>query len=216
MNGATLALAVAAGGFAAGDWWAVSRGRHRLEYVCKPAATLALLGTAASLGGAPQPTQTWFVVALALCLVGDVFLMLPERPAGLDWFVPGLGAFLLAHVAFTIGLVTRGVTAERLLLGAALVVVIAGPLAARFVGALRRAGQGRLVAPVLAYLVAISATATTAVGAGNGWAIAGAWLFVASDALIAETRFVGARPGAPVVIMITYYLALAGLVASLH
>jgi uncharacterized membrane protein YhhN len=215
MSGATLALSLAAAGFAVGDWIAVARAHRHLEYVCKPAATLALLATATTLGGAPGATQTWFVLALALCLLGDVFLMLPEGGRH-DWFVPGLGAFLVAHVAFTIGLVASGVTAERLVLGAALVVVIAGPLAARFVGALRRAGQGTLVAPVLAYLVAISATATTAVGAGNGWAIAGAWLFVASDALIAETRFVGARPGAPVVIMITYYLALAGLVASLH
>jgi len=216
MHGATLALAVAAGGFAAGDWWAVSRGRRRVEYVCKPAATLALLGTAASLGGAPQPTQTWFVVALALCLVGDVLLMLPERPAGPDWFVPGLGAFLLAHVAFTVGFATRGVSATGLAVGAALVVGIAGPLAARFVGALRRSGRRELVGPVLAYLVAIGATATTAVGAGDGWGIAGAWLFVASDALIAETRFVREHRGAPVAIMVTYYLALAGLVASLH
>jgi len=216
MNGATLALGLAAGGFAAGDWWAVGRGRPCLEYVCKPAATLALLGAAISLQGAPQPTQTWFVVALGLCLVGDVFLMLPEHPGGPDWFVPGLGAFLLAHVAFTVGFVTRGVTAAGLALGAALVVVIAGPLAVRFVRALRRAGRRELVGPVLAYLVAIGATATTAVGAGDGWGIAGAWLFVASDALIAETRFVGARRGAPVAIMVTYYLALAGLVASLH
>jgi uncharacterized membrane protein YhhN len=215
MNVAALMLGLAAGGFAVGDWWAVARDRRRLEYVCKPAATLALLGAAATLGGAPEPTHTWFVVALALCLVGDVFLMLPEGGAHY-WFVPGLGAFLLAHVAFTVGFAARGVSGDRLAIGAALIVVVAGPLAARFVRALRRAGQGALVGPVLAYLIAIGATATTAVGAGDGWGIAGAWLFVASDALIAETRFVGARRGAPAAIMVTYYLALAGLVASLH
>lgn len=35
-----------------------------------------------------------------LCLIGDVFLMLPA-----DRLVPGLVAFLFAHVAFSISLV---------------------------------------------------------------------------------------------------------------
>jgi len=36
-----------------------------------------------------------------------------------------------------------------------------------------------------------------------------------SDALIAETRFVKARPWQPVGIMVTYHLALTGLVLGL-
>jgi hypothetical protein len=46
-------------------------------------------------------------------------------------------------------------------------------------------------------------------------AAVGGALFFASDALIAETRFVGPRPGAAVAIMVTYHLALAALVLSL-
>jgi hypothetical protein len=38
---------------------------------------------------------------------------------------------------------------------------------------------------------------------------------MASDALIAETRFVGPRKWAPVVIMVTYHLGQAGLTLSL-
>ena len=216
MSAATVAWFAVAGGFAVGDWWAVGRDRRLLEYVCKPGATAALLGAAATLPGAPGATQTWFLVALALCLAGDVFLMLPENAAGHDGFVPGLASFLLAHVAFTLGFLARGVTGGGVALGAALVLVVASPLAVRFVRALRRSARRELVGPVLAYLVAIGATAATAVGAGDGWGIAGAWLFVASAALIAETRFVGTRRGAPVAIMVTYYLAVAGLVASLH
>ena len=215
MDTATVIGGVAAAGFAAGDWWAVARQRRAVEYVCKPAATAALLAVAATLPDAPAPAQACFVVALALCLVGDVCLMLPERPGRRDGFVAGLAAFLLAHVAFAVGFVTRGVTALGVVVGVVVIVAVAGPLAARFVGALRRGGHRDLVVPVLAYLVAISATWVTAVGAGNGWGIAGAGLFVASDALIAETRFVGERRGVPVAIMVTYYLALAALVASL-
>lgn len=216
MSAPTAVFAVAAASFAVGDWWAVARGVRRLEYVCKPAATAALLGVAVTLHGAPTATRVSFLVALALCLVGDVCLMLPADPDGRDQFVPGLAAFLLAHVAFTVGFVTRGVAVTGLLLGAALILVVAVPLTTRFVRALTRADHRELIAPVVAYLVAIGAMATAALGAGDGWGIAGAWLFVASDALIAETRFVAPRWGAPVAIMVTYHLALAALVVSLH
>ena len=40
-------------------------------------------------------------------------------------------------------------------------------------------------------------------------------LFLGSDALIAETRFVAPRAWGPVAVMVTYHLALAGLVLSL-
>jgi uncharacterized membrane protein YhhN len=216
VSATTAVFAVAAAGFAMGDWWAVGRGSRRLEYVCKPAATAALFGVAVTLHGAPAATRVSFLVALTLCLLGDVFLMLPTNADGRDGFVPGLAAFLLAHVAFTVGFVARGVTFDRLVVGAALIVVVAVPLTLRFVGALTRADHRELIVPIMAYLVAIGAMATAAVGAGEGWGIAGAWLFVVSDALIAETRFVTSRRGAPVAIMVTYHLALVGLVVSLH
>ena len=69
-----------------------------------------------------------------------------------------------------------------------------------------------MVAPVVVYMVVISAMAVTAVGAGSPLAIAGAVLFMASDALIAESRFVRERAWHPVTIMVTYHLALTGLV----
>jgi uncharacterized membrane protein YhhN len=57
--------------------------------------------------------------------------------------------------------------------------------------------------------------AASAIASGNPWAIVGALLFVASDSLIAETRFVGPRTGGAVAIMVTYHFAQAGLVLSL-
>ena len=55
----------------------------------------------------------------------------------------------------------------------------------------------------------------TAIGAGGAAAIAGAGLFFVSDAVIGETRFVRPRPWGPVAVIVTYHLALAGLVFSL-
>jgi uncharacterized membrane protein YhhN len=209
------ALLGVAGVFALGDWVAVATASTRLEYLCKPAATAALVGVAATLDAAHGDTRGFFVAALALCLVGDVALMLPARPDGPDGFVPGLGSFLLAQLAFTVGFALHGGSTGEYVLGGALVTVAAAPLAARFVRALLQAKQSVLVGPVLAYLVAIAAMATAAIGGGNTWAIAGAALFLASDSLIAETRFVTEHRGVPVAIMVTYHLALVGLVVSL-
>lgn len=204
-----------AGAFAVGDWVAIATASTRLEYVCKPAATAALIGVAATLDSAHGDTRAVFVVALALCLVGDVCLMLPDRPDGPDWFVPGLGSFLVAQLAFAVGFALHGGATGEYVLGGVLVALAATPLATRFVRALLRAQQSGLVGPVLAYLVAIVAMATAAIGGGNGWAIVGAVLFLASDSLIAETRFVAEHRGVPVAIMVTYHLALVGLVISL-
>jgi len=201
--------------FAVGDWVAIARVSTRLEYVCKPAATAALVGVAATLDAAHGDTRAWFVAGLVLCLAGDVFLMLPARPDGFDGFVPGLGSFLFAQLAFTVGFALHGGSTGEYVLGAVLVTVSAAPLATRFVRALLEAKQAVLVGPVLAYLVAIAAMATSAIGGANAWGIGGATLFLASDSLIAETRFVAEHRGVPVAIMVTYHLALVGLVVSL-
>ena len=192
------------------DWLAVARGLRPLEYVAKPGATLALALVAATLDPAYSDTRTLFVLALLASLAGDVFLMLPS-----DRFVPGLGSFFVAQLLYTVGFALHGGSFVDYAIGAVIVTVLVVPLCRRFVGALRRAGRDKLVAPVLAYMGAIGAMATSAIATGNVFAIVGALFFVASDSLIAETRFVGERPWGKVAIMVTYHLAQAGLVLSL-
>jgi len=84
-------LLVLAAALSAGDWLAVARDDKRLEYVCKPGALAALIGVAVTLDPAHGDVRAWFVLALALSLAGDVFLMLPS-----DRFVAGLASFLPA------------------------------------------------------------------------------------------------------------------------
>jgi len=67
----------------------------------------------------------------------------------------------------------------------------------------------------ISYIAVIAAMAVSAIAGGNAWGIVGALLFVASDSLIAENRFVAPRSWAPLAIMVTYHLALAGLVIGL-
>jgi uncharacterized membrane protein YhhN len=197
-------------GFAIVDWYAVARRRRRLEYVCKPAATLALLATAIALDPVHPTTRVWFCVALVFCALGDVFLMLPR-----DAFVPGLAAFLVAQLCITVGNALVVTSWYALFLAAVVVSVVAVPLAVRYLRALTRSDAEGLALPVLAYMGAITAMVITAAASGVVLAAVGAALFFASDALIAETRFVGPRSGAPVAIMVTYHLALAALVLSL-
>ena len=112
-------------------------------------------------------------MALVFSLAGDVFLLDGDRR-----FIPGLVAFLLAHVAYTIGLIVApdwswvgfGV-------GVAVTVVLATTVGLRIVRAARRS-EPVLGPAVSAYLVAISLMFCAAVAFGNWWAIAGAGLFV--------------------------------------
>ena len=192
------------------DWVAVARGLRRLEYVAKPGATLALALVAATLDPAYSDTRALFVLALLASLGGDVFLMLPG-----DRFVAGLGSFFIAQLLYTVGFALHGGSVADYAIGAAIVAVLVVPLCLRFVGALHRTGRDKLVVPVLAYMGAIATMAASALASGNAFAIFGALLFVASDSLIAETRFVGERPWGTVAIIVTYHLAQAGLVLSL-
>jgi len=202
-------LGVAAA-LAVGNWVAVATGRKSLEYACKPGALAALVGVALTLNPTHGDMRAWFVVALVLSLAGDVFLMLPS-----DRFVAGLTSFLLAHVAYVIGLTRHGGSARALLVAAIPVVIVAGALGARFLKAARATGHRELVGPLVAYMAVIAAMVTCALASGVVLAGVGAVLFMASDALIAETRFVGQRKWAPLVIIVTYHLGQAGLTLSL-
>ena len=204
-------LLVGAGALAVCDWIAVGRGLRLVEYVSKPGALALLVGVALVLDPTHADVRAWFVVALVLSLAGDVFLMLPS-----DRFVAGLASFLLAHVAYVVGLNLHGGSAAELALAAVPVALVAAVLATRILRAVVAAGERALAPPLIAYMVVISAMVASALAGGIVWAAAGAALFFASDALIAETRFVRSPSTfTRVAIMVTYHLGQTGLVLSL-
>lgn len=197
------------GALALTDWVAVARGHRPAEYVCKPASLAVLTVTAMVLDPTNEAQRVWFVVALALSLAGDVFLMLPR-----DRFVAGLGSFLVAHVAYVIGLSQTDPSVVALGVGAVGVSVVAVPLGHRVIQGARDRDH-RLVVPVGLYITVISVMVATALATGNAWAMAGALLFYGSDALIGWSRFVGPLARSRLAIMVTYHLGQAGLVVSL-
>ena len=105
-----IAVVVATALAALANWWSRLRDDDRLELWTKPLTTVLVI-TLALASGAQRGDVIVAVVALALCLAGDVFLL----PA-VDRFVPGLAAFLLGHVVFIVLFVRYGL--DSLALGA--------------------------------------------------------------------------------------------------
>jgi len=198
---APLLLLLAAGAIAGASF----EGLRWLHYLCKPAATLAIIVRAAR--GQHGPYRTWILAGLWLSLLGDIFLMLP-----VDAFVPGLAAFLLAHLAY-IAALRRGVGIGALWWSAPLLAAYA---AANLVGLWPHLPVP-LRAPVIAYTVVLASMAAIALaragrpprGARQGASIAalGALLFVASDSLLAWDRFAGPLPWAIIGVLASYYAA---------
>ena len=199
----------------------MARRSTRAEYVCKPLTLIVLIAAAVAFRRPPLPESRWVftVVALCLSLAGDVLLMLPK-----DLFVAGLGSFLLAHLAYVAAFNTTAPPLLPLAIGAVAVIAATTPLFLTMRAGMIRSGRRDLVAPVAFYVAAISAMTASAIATlgrpewtarGRALAIAGALLFMGSDALIGRTRFVRPMPWAPVAIIVTYHLGQTALVLGL-
>jgi uncharacterized membrane protein YhhN len=202
-----LALALGAAFF---DWVAVHQEQKALEYVCKPLTLALLIGCALTLDPADDAVRAWFVAALVLCLIGDVFLMLPQ-----DLFVFGLASFLLGHIAYIVGFHVEGVDGPRFFVGIVIVMVALAVIGPRILRGARAGPDPGVAGPVVVYMFVISAMVASAIGVGNPFGTVGASLFYVSDALIAWNRFIGETRHGRLAIIVTYHLAQVGLVLSL-
>jgi uncharacterized membrane protein YhhN len=202
-----IVLLVLAGVAAVVNWVSVTRRSTVGIYLAKPSTLVLLIAAALALDPTFGDVRTWFVVALVLSLLGDIFLMLPS-----DAFVAGLGSFLLGHVAYVVGFTRHGDGRWWWAVPVALVGVVLG---ARLVRGIRASGHGELVVPVVAYVLTILVMVTSALASGNALGALGALLFMVSDTLIGEDRFVRHRAWQPLTIIVTYHVAQALLVVSL-
>lgn len=194
------------------NWVAVSRRWKWLEYIAKPGTMLALLAWFTTFAHGTPPLE-WIQLGLILSLVGDVSLMLPRQR-----FVAGLVAFLLAHLAYIVGLnLTSWPSFGGLSFMMALVVIgLAVWLYRRLVVYVPRP----LKLPVVAYLCVISVMLLSAGWTlmRPEWAIGPAWLvsvgaalFFVSDSLLAWDRFVAPVRYGRVLVMVTYHLGQLGI-----
>ncbi|MCP2070609.1 UNVERIFIED_ORG: putative membrane protein YhhN [Pseudomonas lini] len=175
----------------------------------KPMPVLALLGWLHD--APPGEYRRWISLGLMFSVVGDVLLAWPG-----DLFVFGLGAFLLAHLAYLKAYLSD---CRR---PALLALVLALAIGAVLLGILMSNGLGPLLVPVIVYGLAISAMLWralarlgTTVPKRSAWlAAAGALAFVFSDSLIGINRFVSPFHAAPYLIIVSYWLGQWGITAS--
>lgn len=210
MNAGAWLFLAAAAAVAFVDWIAVARRARSWEHVAKPTVLVLLIGLALVIDPVRPDAQPWFVAALVASLVGDVLLMLPGA------FVPGLGAFLLAHIAYIVGLnVDDGGTAFVLLVSAAVVGLATLGVGRRLLAGMASRGGSRERLPVVAYMVVIAGMGASALATGRALPVVGALLFMVSDSLIGWRRYVRDEPWMNVAIMVTYHVGQALLVLSL-
>jgi uncharacterized membrane protein YhhN len=210
VTGTAFLLLALAAAVAVADWIAVERANKALEYLAKPATLALLVAAALALDPADGAVRSWFVVALVFCLAGDILLMVPR-----DLFVFGLGAFLVGHVAYIVGMQVDGVRWSLAGIGLVVVALAAATVGTAVLRAVQRGDEPELFGPVAVYMVVISAMVVSAFGAGHPVGIVGAVLFFSSDALIAWNRFIKESPRGRLAIITTYHLAQFGLLLSL-
>jgi uncharacterized membrane protein YhhN len=195
------------------NWRSVLRGDEVVERLTKPLVVLLLMGLAWSLhweGWVPgSPPLLPVIVALACCLVGDVALLRATETR----FLVGLGAFLLAHVAYIWAILeTPGVDGFPWPLVAAVpALVLLHAKVGRDI--VRHAGAQRV--PVFVYQLIISALVLVAAWKGDWLLLAGCAVFVASDAVLGHDRFVHERRCAPLTVIVTYHVAQVLIVVAL-
>ena len=205
-----VAALVTAALFAA-DWWAVWRQRHDVERLAKPAAMVGLLSVALLAGATDSTAGRWLVLALVLGMVGDVFL-LEDTPSR---FVGGLAAFLVGHLAYVASFVAVGLDRPALGWIGAVVLLLALVVGRRILPGAIAQGGAALAVPVAVYMAVIGAMAVLGWATGRPLVGLGASLFVVSDTVLAMGRFVQDRRYTHVVVMVTYHLAQALIVAGL-
>ena len=169
----------------------------------KPLALLVLV-LAAWQSSAGMLGRKWLMLALCLSWLGDVLLM------GEGLFVPGLVAFLLAHLSY---LQLFRQDAPWLLSRLALAVCLSAA-AVIFVGLDQNGLPRELRVPVAAYVWVIATMAAQAWGrakhlfsAASLWVAWGSVSFMLSDTLLALDKFVSPLPYAGLWVLATYYLA---------
>lgn len=166
--------------------WAESREWRLGRAVFKLAASTAFVMLALQQGASHTSYGRWILAALALSWVGDALLLSKRSRV----FLLGIGAFLLAHVAFAAAFVQLPLSPTAAVLGLFAMACV-GAFVLRWLWPhLSRFYRGAVCAYVMA-IVAMCSLAISAGAASGAWALAtGAMAFAASDISVARDRFV--------------------------
>ncbi len=191
----------------------------KLEAIVKPGVMIALftgLLLTTGLNGAPL----WFGLGILLSLTGDIFLLLSVD----RFFLAGLVAFLLAHLAYVVGFNIPLPEFSSWSLILAIMIGWGGVRIMRQVlSALAAKGQLRLRIPIIVYTVVISLMLLSAVikltdlswDAGASLLVSvGAFLFYISDIILAWHKFVAPIQNGRIYNIGAYHLGQIALIAG--
>jgi uncharacterized membrane protein YhhN len=207
------------------DWVAVAKNWKKLEYIAKPAAMLVLLGLLLLVGRFSSLPLICFGLGIFFSMAGDIFLMISYARFSDRWFLPGLAAFLFAHVSYIVGLNTPLPNVSPIWsLGLAVILALsAARILRRIIDGVREKGLPRLVGPVNWYGMVITLMLLSALltlnnanwkTSAGGLVALGAILFYFSDVLLAWNKFVKPIRNGRLANMILYHLGQAALVAG--
>jgi alkylglycerol monooxygenase len=218
--------------FAVMEWYFEYKQNKLGVYLTKPTMMIFLIAWVWFYADVPSlmlgfdtSAIMWFVVGLALCLGGDVFLMLPER-----FFLPGLVLFLLGHFSYIVGFSHLVPSSGNGIVALAIIIpltLFSAWTYARLSDGMQKLGKARMRIPVLIYTIVIALMFYSALLSwfDPSWqplpallVSAGATLFLISDIMNAWVRFVGPIKQHRMWIMSTYHLAQVGIAtgAALH
>ncbi|CAB4867265.1 MAG: hypothetical protein F2793_02560 [Actinobacteria bacterium] len=163
-----------------------------------------------------DPPVTWLALGAACALAGDILLM----PEGTAWFTAGLASFMAMQICYIVAFARVPgpglVRAWRV----ALVPYVAYWIALM---AVIVPTAGAMLVPIVVYSLCLLAMAVSAldlvirVPQKYGWMVAiGAGLFMASDSVLALTRFgpISATPASNSMTMLTYVVAQALIIVG--
>lgn len=190
----------------AGAPWALNQAA--LLFIFKPLTTLLIIAHAWPRGNDTPMLRCLVLAGLVLSLVGDIALLWPK-----EGFLPGLIAFLAAHVVYIVAFAREQRFAARPEAFALYALVAGGVLAMLWMHI-----PDALRVPVAAYVLALVTMAAQAavvwLGARGSeheararWLAIGGALFVLSDALLATNKFATPLPLASLWILGSYWSA---------
>ena len=210
---------IAAFAFAALEALALQKNWFRLEVIAKLGVMVSLflwLWLSAGLGG----TLLWFGLGILLSLMGDVLLMI-----SLDkFFLAGLVAFLLAHIAYIVGFNIPIPEINFFGIVFAVMIGMGGARAIRrILDRLPATGQGQMRLPIIVYSAVISVMLLSAMmklvdisWSANAAALVsiGAFLFYLSDIILAWNKFVAPIQHGRIYNIAAYHLGQIALIAG--
>ncbi len=181
---------------------------NMFHYITKPSIVISLLLFFwLKSGFLSGPIRILTILALAFSLVGDVLLLFVENDA--LFFMLGLVSFLLAHITYILVFLKHRNPSKNPFGFLIILLIYAFGLFY-----LLKDGLGDLLIPVIIYMMAILAMATTAfLREGKATPLSytfvfiGAILFMVSDSILALNKFYQPIPFSDISIMLTYGLA---------